>query len=140
MCVLSQGNSVMEIFRSITDKELELPSHIPISAELRDLLYKIFEKDPTKRPTTRVSQAPTHPAMLCSADLQDACVQLLSSKGHCLLAVCHELNIVHVAGSPVPACCHLLASLDKPLQPVHACSQTVIIFILCCLALVWCRT
>lgn len=49
-----QGDSILDIYRAITDEPLQLPSDVLISPSLRDLFEQIFEKDPTKRITVKV--------------------------------------------------------------------------------------
>ncbi|KAI8474002.1 MAG: kinase-like domain-containing protein [Monoraphidium minutum] len=48
-----QGGSVLDIFKAITSDPLELPGDVLISPDLRDLLHRLFDKDPAARITVR---------------------------------------------------------------------------------------
>lgn len=45
------ANNVPAVYEKIKNDRLTFPSDIAISAELRDLITKMLEKDPTKRIT-----------------------------------------------------------------------------------------
>lgn len=45
------ANNVPSVYEKIKNDRLNFPSDIVISTELRDLIVKMLEKDPTKRIT-----------------------------------------------------------------------------------------
>ena len=59
---------MLDIFKAITDQPLELPPEIPISADLRDLFTRLFDKDPSTRIT--VPEIMAHPWVTDGGRLQ----------------------------------------------------------------------
>lgn len=43
------ANSVPAVYEKIKNDKIQFPEHIKISAELRDLIERMLDKDPSKR-------------------------------------------------------------------------------------------
>ncbi|KAI8467317.1 MAG: hypothetical protein J3K34DRAFT_523847 [Monoraphidium minutum] len=63
-----QGGSVLDIFKAITNEPLELPGDVLISRELRDLLHRLFDKNPAAR--ISVPEIMAHPWVTDGGQLQ----------------------------------------------------------------------
>ncbi|XP_055306250.1 calcium/calmodulin-dependent protein kinase kinase 1 isoform X2 [Sitodiplosis mosellana] len=86
------ANNVPSVYEKIKNDRLQFPSDIVISAELRDLIVKMLEKDPSKRIT--LPQIKEHP-WVTSNDVHP----LPSEDENCRLVEVNEMDINSVVKS-----------------------------------------